>query len=315
MSEICVVIPFYQKSPEPLRRAIDSIFSQEGIATPHILIVDDESPVPAAGIIDAHFPGQEAHIRIISQKNAGAAKARNTGLDNLPDDAEYVAFLDSDDEWTPNHLANALRVLEEGCDFYFSGHKRTDWEADKFAMIGLDPDRHKCLDAGEGLYEYCGDFLFPVMHEHMIQTSSVVFRRDKLGEIRFPVDLVLGEDEIFWIKAMRLAAKSGFCRHVEVDMGKGVNISQGGEWGDERSIQLTAQNMLYWQQVAALLPEENQLGNLRKLKMKQLRNNLAASVLHRLRRGKGVPLRHIAACTSADPFWLFSLLTFPFNRN
>ncbi len=313
--KICVVIPYYQISAGPLVRAVSSILEQRGVERPMVLIVDDASPLPASPIIAGHFPDHHEFIRIIVQKNGGAANARNTALDNLPENTTYVAFLDSDDEWTPDHLANAVRMLEGGCDFYFAGHKRTEWEKDKFAMIGFDPDKHECVESGPGLYEYAGDFIFPVMDKHLVQTSSVVYRKDTLGNLRFPENLVLGEDEVFWVQAMRASRKTGFCRHVEVRMGKGVNISQGGEWGDERSIQLTAQNMRYWRQVAGLFPEERQLETLRKLKLKELRRNLATSVLHRLRRGKRLPLRHIAAGTSADPLWLVTLLTFPFNRN
>lgn len=314
MSEICVVIPYYQKTQEPLRRAIASILSQKEAPIPDILIVDDESPVPASGIVESYFPDHRGIIRIISKKNAGAAAARNTGLDNLPDDTRYVAFLDSDDEWTPHHLANAIRMLEGGCDFYFAGHKREDWKDDKFAMIGFDPDKHKCVESGSGLYEYSGDFIFPVMDKHLVQTSSVVYRRKELSGIRFPENLILGEDEVFWVKAMRLSRKTGFCRQVEVEMGKGVNISQGNVWGNDKSFQLISQNLFYWKKVAGLLPEETEVRNLQKLKMKQLRMNLAASVLFRLRRGQGLPMRHIAACTSADPFWVFSLLATPFLK-
>ncbi len=315
MSEICVVIPYYQKTQEPLRKAIASILVQEGVPIPDILIVDDESPVPAAGIVEEHFPDHRGAIRIIMQKNSGAAAARNTALDNLPEDAKYVAFLDSDDEWTPDHLANALKVMESGCDFYFAGHKREDWNHDRFTQMGLALGEHKCIDAERALFEYAGDTLLSIVSKHMIKTSSVVLRRYGLEDIRFPEHLVLGEDDVFWVKATRRARKTGFCSNVEVKMGDGVNISQGGEWGDERSIQLMALNMLKWQSIPAMFPDEPQLESIRKSKMAELRHDLAGSVLHRIRRGQRLPMKQIAACTSADPSWLFTLLQYPFRRN
>lgn len=304
---ICVVIPYYQVASEPLARAIRSILAQQGVERPMVLIVDDSSPLPAGPIIAEHFPDHKDYIRIIVQKNGGAANARNTGLGNLPEDTTYVAFLDSDDEWTKDHLSNALKLLDYGCDFYFADHKRTEWNESKFALTGFALDRHKCLDKASALYEYKGDILFPVMNDHLIQTSTIVYKKDSMADIRFPEDLVLGEDEVFWIRAMRRARKSCFCNRIEVLMGKGVNISQGGEWGDERSFKLTAQNMLYWRQVAVLLPDEKELKALRRLKTSQLRRNLAASVWYRLRRGMGLPMRHILEATSADPAWIFSL--------
>lgn len=311
-SKISVVIPYFQSSPEPLRRAIASILAQEGVEIPHILIVDDGSPIPASAIIDAHFPDQG--IQVIFQKNAGAASARNTGLDNLPAETNYVAFLDSDDEWTPPHLANAVRMLDMGYDFYFSGHKRIDWAEDKFTLICFPLDQHRCLDEDAGLYEYSGDILLPIMNDHAVSTPTVVYRKDLMKDIRFPSELVLGEDEVFWVRAMRRAKRIGFCSRVEVIAGKGVNISQGGEWGNERSFQLISQNMRYWRQVPTLLPEEKHLEALRIAKITQLRLNLAASVWHRLMRGKSVPLRHVADCTFADPLWILSMLTVLLKR-
>lgn len=312
-SKICVVIPFYQSDSAPLVRAIRSVLAQKNVDRPHVLIVDDGSPVSAQLLVEEHFPNHAAFIRIITQENSGAAKARNTGLDNLPKSTTCVAFLDSDDEWAPYHLANAVRLLERGCDFYFADHQRPEWNSGKFARIGLSADQQSLLDDEAGLYAYTGEILFPVMIDHMIQTSSVVYRLDSLGDIRFPVDLVLGEDEIFWVKAMRRAREICFCNHIEVHMGKGVNISQGGDWGDERSFQLMVQNIRYWQSVPDLLPEETQIEPLRRLRIGQLRQNFAASVWYRLRRGKTLPMHAIASLTSSDPGWLFSLWTVPFK--
>ena len=310
---VSVIIPFYQCTAEPLIRAIRSILAQEGVDRPQVLIVDDGSPVPAQTILDENFPGHEDFVRIIVQHNAGAATARNTGLDNLSDSACCIAFLDSDDEWTPDHLANAVRMLEQGYDFYFADHQRSKWQDGKFTMTNLSLEQNTCLDAASGLYEYTGDILFPVMNDHLVQTSSVVCRQNSIKDIRFPVDLVLGEDEIFWVKAMRAARKIGFCKNIEVLMGKGVNISQegdaDGDWGHERAFQLLAQNIRYWQRVPALLPTEPGLEEIRRAKTRQLRQNLAASILHRLKRGRGLPMRPTLDFTLADPMWIFSLWT------
>jgi succinoglycan biosynthesis protein ExoW len=78
-SDLTVVIPFYQRAPEPLVRAINSIKAQHGVERPHVLIVDDESPVSARSILDQHVPDPASFIQLIEQKNKGAAGARNTG--------------------------------------------------------------------------------------------------------------------------------------------------------------------------------------------------------------------------------------------
>ena len=308
-SAVCVIIPFYQNTAEPLIRAIQSILDQQGVDRPQVLIVDDGSPLPAQPIIDENFPNHEEFIRVIVQKNSGAAKARNTGLDNVPEYATFIAFLDSDDEWTPHHLSNAVHMLNQDYDFYFADHKRCEWNEGKFAMVGLSLEQNKLFADSNELYEYTGEILRPVMHDHLIQTSSVVYSKQAMNDIRFPVDLVLGEDEIFWVKAMRRANKIGFCSHIEVLMGKGVNISQGGDWGNTRSFELMEQNLRYWQSIPDLLPEEAELKSLKKLRIHQLRRNLAASVLHNLRCGLVLPMRPIFCFTRSDPLWLLSIFS------
>ncbi len=312
---VCVIIPYYQTTPEPLIRAIRSILAQEGVARPLVLIVDDGSPAPARNILDENFPGHEPYIRLIEQQNAGAATARNTGLNKVPESVSYIAFLDSDDAWTSGHLSNALRMMVSGCDFYFAGYQRIEWDNNTLARKNLLLGAHKCIDETAGLYEYAGEILRPVLNDHLISTPTVVFRRSLMKDIFFPIDLILGEDEVFWVQALRRARKIGFCtRTGATETQKGVGVSQGGDWGSERSFQLMAQNIHYWKRVSYLLPDETELNELQNVKIKQLRRNLAESVWHNLRRRHGLPLRHIARFTLSDPAWLLSLRTVLLNR-
>jgi len=60
-------------------------------------------------------------VRYLRQSNAGGAAARNLGVECST--TEWIAFLDSDDEWTPDHLATLRRAIEatEGAaDLYFT---------------------------------------------------------------------------------------------------------------------------------------------------------------------------------------------------
>ena len=117
---ITVVIPYYQREPGILLRALSSVQNQDSCGFPiHVIIVDDASPVSAADEINA-LDGPKFSIKIIRQDNKGPGGARNTGLDHVPKNTRYLAFLDSDDEWEPNHLKRAVSALVEGYDFYFS---------------------------------------------------------------------------------------------------------------------------------------------------------------------------------------------------
>ena len=100
---IAVIIPYFQCESGILAKALNSVFLSEVASDVHIILVDDQSPVSAkdelATLGSTRFP-----VTVIEQVNAGPGGARNTGLENLPAGTDYVAFLDSDDVWSPRHL-------------------------------------------------------------------------------------------------------------------------------------------------------------------------------------------------------------------
>src|SRR5688572_21207423 len=98
MAKLTVVIPYYQKEPGILRRALASVFAQT-LEDFHVLVIDDESPYPIADELAGLAQEKRERITVIRQPNGGPGGARNTGLDNVPADSDFVAFLDSDDVW------------------------------------------------------------------------------------------------------------------------------------------------------------------------------------------------------------------------
>jgi len=103
---ISVVIPTFMRQ-RSLNVAAPSALNQIAVGTAEldVIIVDDASPVP---IELNHFPSAQL---IRHGKNKGAAAARNTGV--AAANGDLIAFLDSDDAWLPNKLANQLALFEE----------------------------------------------------------------------------------------------------------------------------------------------------------------------------------------------------------
>ena len=303
----CVVIPFYQKDEAPLVLAVQSVLNQRGVPTPQILIVDDGSPCPALPILYRHFANPEDFIRVIYQPNGGAAKARNTALNNLPQATRYVAFLDSDDEWATDHLSNAKKALDAGCDFYFANYKRLDWPQTRFEQMGPVFSYREALIPEAGIYRYSDNHVLPVLGYQMVKTSTVVYLRERLAAIRFRENLVLGEDDVFWLEAFQHAAKIGVCLNVGVQMGEGVNISQGSEWGGDRSFHLMSLNMVKWKLLPGIFNDSPEVLALTKVRKAELRRMFIAGLLHRLRRGCFIPMEAMIRFTRADKTWFFSI--------
>jgi glycosyltransferase involved in cell wall biosynthesis len=74
-----------------------------------ILVVDDGSSDGTADIGELHA-AVDRRVRVISQKSAGVAAARNTGWQNAA--ADWIAFIDADDLWAPTKIERQVAALE-----------------------------------------------------------------------------------------------------------------------------------------------------------------------------------------------------------
>ena len=106
MTFFSVVIPLYNKQNH-IKNTIKSAL-QQSFKDFELIIVDDgstdESLTEAKQIYDNR-------ITIYSQNNSGASKARNFGIKKA--NSEYIALLDADDIWQPNHLQEHHRSIKQ----------------------------------------------------------------------------------------------------------------------------------------------------------------------------------------------------------
>lgn len=95
--QISVIIPTFNRA-WTLARAIDSVLAQT-YAPREIIVVDDGSTDDTPALLAAY--GKK--IRVLSQPGKGVSGARNLGIRNSC--GEFIALLDSDDQWEPEKLA------------------------------------------------------------------------------------------------------------------------------------------------------------------------------------------------------------------
>lgn len=100
---VSVVIPTRDR-PALLRQALDSVKAQEP-SIPLQIIVADNAAQPAVAAI-----AQDYGAEYLATAAVGPGAVRNAGLKLAR--GEYVAFLDDDDAWTPDHLSSHLSLLE-----------------------------------------------------------------------------------------------------------------------------------------------------------------------------------------------------------
>jgi glycosyltransferase involved in cell wall biosynthesis len=111
---VSVVIPTYNRSKE-LARAIKSVLNQT-YQNFEILVVDDGSEEDLRVVYDTFNDQRIRFLRNDTHTNANVA--RNRGIKEAQ--GEYIAMLDSDDEYLPHHLNRRIEKIREwGCDGIF----------------------------------------------------------------------------------------------------------------------------------------------------------------------------------------------------
>jgi glycosyltransferase involved in cell wall biosynthesis len=104
---ISVVIPLYN-GEDFIEEALRSVIAQT-LPADEIIVVDDGSTDHGAEKVKRFATDHQ--IRLIQRPNAGQSAARNIGVDHAHGD--LIAFLDQDDIWYPNHLAELVKPFRE----------------------------------------------------------------------------------------------------------------------------------------------------------------------------------------------------------
>lgn len=185
MTPVSIVIPVFNRA-HLIGGAIKTCLAQSHQDF-EIIVVDDASSDDLEAALRAF--GEDPRLRLIRHEtNQGASAARNTGVQAAR--GTYVAFLDSDDDWTPDKLEKQLEALGQG-----------------------EPDRGMCLtrvrvEAGQGFTEVrprqvkradtpIGDYLF--LEGGFIQTSSFLLGRGLALTTPFRTNLKQYEDYAYLI--------------------------------------------------------------------------------------------------------------------
>jgi glycosyltransferase involved in cell wall biosynthesis len=104
--KISALIPTYNRLPF-LTRAIDSVLAQT-VPVDEIIVVDDGSSDGTAGSILSRYGSS---VRVVTQANMGVSGARKRAVDEAS--GEWIAFLDSDDEWLPERNAVFQKAIAQ----------------------------------------------------------------------------------------------------------------------------------------------------------------------------------------------------------
>ena len=186
---VSVIIPTYNRK-HTLKRAIQSVYIQS-LPPFEIIVVDDGSNDGTKEWVKQKYPD----IKYIYQKNSGVSSARNKGIKIARGD--WIALLDSDDEWLPNKLNEQINKIKLNLDVKIL-HSNEIWIRNGVRVNQMK--KHKKF--GGYIFEKCLDIC-------RISPSSVMLKKAIFDDIgTFDESLKVCEDYDLWL---RITSKYPVC--------------------------------------------------------------------------------------------------------
>ena len=168
-------------------RCLESVLKQSYQGAMEIIVVNDgsidQSPQMVVDFAKKHA---DYSIQLINQENGGVSKARNTGLRAAKGD--FIALLDSDDEWFKNKLEIQIAYLRDtklNVDFVASN--RND-EKTTFPYRIIN-DEYAVITLKKLLFKIVG------------QTSTAIFKNEIIQNTGFfDENQKYSEDANYWLR-------------------------------------------------------------------------------------------------------------------
>lgn len=175
---ISVIIPVYN-AEATLKKCVDSVLGQQ-FSDFEVILVDDGSKDGSFQICE-EFARKDSRVTVIHKENGGVSSARNRGLDIAK--GTWVTFVDSDDYLGDGFLQNE----ELMADIVFGSYLNV---MDAREAGGFSSEVMHGTTLGDIIACYGNDTI-------LRGPCAKLFRRDLIGNIRFPEDMKVGEDTCF----------------------------------------------------------------------------------------------------------------------
>lgn len=186
-----VVIPAYN-SERFIDKAIESVLAQT-YTDFELIIVDDGSTDGTRQRITAYT---DKRIRYVFQENGGVSAARNKGI--LESKGEFICFLDSDDSWKTDHLAEMDSLIQKfpSCGLFITGYnlclKNGEIVPKSEQILKRIPTEQSMSENGFDVLNRNGYFF---------NTNTMCCKREVFQKVGlFEVGVKNGEDDDLWYR-------------------------------------------------------------------------------------------------------------------
>ena len=182
---IDIIIPSFNRA-SILDRAIQSVLNQ---SHQHFrLFVIDDGSTDRTDLVMAKY-AQDEKIFYLKQPNKGVSSARNFGIKTSS--ADWIAFLDSDDEWLPQKLATQVKFIKDNPDLRFV-HSDEIWIRHGVRVNPKKKFDKSNVDIFKRSLELC-----------LISPSTVMMKRELSSQYgHFDESFTICEDYDLWLKIL-----------------------------------------------------------------------------------------------------------------
>lgn len=182
---VSIIMPSYN-TQKFIEETLDSVLAQT-YTNWELIIVDDCSTDNTDEIVSP-FLSDSRIIYIQNEKNSGAAVSRNRALREAK--GKWIAFLDSDDLWTPDKLEKQIAFMQSnGYCFSYTNYSEIDESSEPLGKTVTGPKKI----TKTGMYNYC-----------WMGCLTVMYDVEKIGLIQIE-DIKKNNDYAMWLKICKKA--------------------------------------------------------------------------------------------------------------
>ena len=190
MKKISIIVPVYNVE-KYVEKCIQSLINQS-YKNIEIILVDDGSNDRSNKIID-EYAKVDSRILTIHQKNKGVSAARNAGLKVAT--GEYVGFVDPDDYVDYQMYETMLKIIELNMsDLAVCGFSKVTELSDKEEIFEIKDELLSPKKCVEDLFDFRGGYAIKP------SVWNKLFRRDKIGDLKFDENIGISEDLKFVVQ-------------------------------------------------------------------------------------------------------------------
>ena len=193
--KIDLIIPLFNKKNH-ITRCLNSALNQQKRKFNRIIVVNDGSTDGVENILNG-IKKDHLNVLILNQENKGVSAARNEGLKMSK--ADYVVFLDADDELNTFYLYEIFRLIlkfkKDNIKVFSTKHRNI--------FIDKNPDNKKTyLERKANLKLLSNPLLNISTNKHILCASGICFQKNLIEKNLFPKNIKIGEDIYVWEKIL-----------------------------------------------------------------------------------------------------------------